>query len=287
MERISPAKVNLFLRVGPRRDDGYHSLVSWFVSTALRDTLTFRAAAGEAVVLSCDLPELAVDQSNLVLKAANVLREAAGVRYGAVIHLAKRIPMGAGLGGGSSNAAATLLGLNELWRCNLPQSVLSGLAARLGSDVPFFLNLPSAVCRGRGEVISPFRSPRCNWSVLVLPPISMPTPQVYRQFDAMNKGTDLESLLPMEHLAELGSDDLLPQLANDLETPAFALCPELGELRAAVEAHISRPVRMSGSGASLFTLFDDQADAADSACAVTKRFGMPAHAVRLGAESVV
>ncbi len=286
MQRISPAKVNLFLRVGPRRGDGYHSLVSWFASTGLHDTLAFEPADDGRLVLTCDQPQLAVDQSNLIIKAANILREAAGSREGAMIRLQKRIPMGAGLGGGSSNAATTLLGLSELWRCNLTHEVLCGLAARLGSDVPFFLNLPSAICRGRGELITAFPSPRCQWIVLVLPPISMPTPQVYRQLDLMNKGTDLDSLPPMEHLADLGADGLLPQLVNDLELAAFALRPDLGKLREAVEAHIGRPVRMSGSGASLFSLFDVEADAVDAACAVTEWFAMPAHAVRLGAESM-
>ena len=287
MQRISPAKVNLFLRVGPIRQDAYHGLVSWFVSTALHDTLAFEPAVDGPVVLTCDLPHLAVDQSNLILKAADLLRHAAGSPKGATIHLEKRIPMGAGLGGGSSNAATTLLALNDLWQCNLPQLTLCDLAARLGSDVPFFLNLPSAICRGRGEIIREFPSPRCSWIVLILPPISMPTPQVYRQFDVMQKGTDLASLPPMEHLASLSASELLPQLANDLEAPAFALRPDLGELRAAIETHLARPVRMSGSGASLFTLFDAQADAADAARAITSHFAIPAHAVRLGSQSAI
>ena len=284
MQRISPAKVNLFLRVGPQRQDGYHALVSWFVSTALHDTLTFEPAVDGRVVLTCDLPHLAVDQTNLIIKAADLLRHATRSPKGATIHLEKRIPMGAGLGGGSSNAATTLLALNDLWQCNLPHLTLCDLAARLGSDVPFFLNLPSAICRGRGEIISEFPSPRCGWIVLILPPISMPTPQVYRQFDVMKKGTDLASLPPMDHLASLSSSELLPQLANELEAPAFAIRPDLGALRASVETHVARPVRMSGSGASLFTLFDTQTAAADAARAVTTRFAIPAHAVRLGCQ---
>ena len=286
MQRLSPAKVNLFLRIGPQRDDGYHTLVSWFVSTGLHDTLAFEPAVDARLILTCDLPQLAVDQSNLIIKAAELLRHATGSRQGAMIHLEKRIPMGAGLGGGSSNAATTLLALHDLWQCNLPHLTLCDLAARLGSDVPFFLNLPSAICRGRGEVISEFPSPRCRWIVLVLPLISMPTPQVYRQFDAMKKGSDLASLPPMDHLAALSSSELLSQLANDLEIPAFAIRPDLGELRAAVETHLARPVRMSGSGASLFTLFDAQADAADAAAAITTRLAIPAHAVSLGSQSV-
>lgn len=286
MQRISPAKVNLFLRVGPRRDDGYHSLVSWFVSTGLHDTLTFEPAGEGTVSLTCNLSDLAVDQSNLIIKAATLLRDATGSRQGATIRLTKRIPMGAGLGGGSSNAATTLLGLNDLWQGNLPHAALCHLAARLGSDVPFFLNLPSAICRGRGEIISAFPSPRCGWIVPILPPISMPTPQVYWQFDTMEKGTCLNSLPPIDHFASLSAIELLPQLINDLEAPAFALRPDLAELREAIETHLGRPIRMSGSGASLFTLFDAQTDAEDAARALTKHFAIPAHAVPLGSKSV-
>lgn len=282
MQRISPAKVNLFLRVGPRRADGYHDLVSWFAMTGLHDVLDFVPSADPRLSLTCNLPGLAVDQSNLIIKAATLLREAAGGAAGATIELAKRIPMGAGLGGGSSNAAVTLLALNELWQCSLPVEQLSALAARLGSDVPFFLGSPSAICRGRGEIIEAFGAPAARWIVVILPPIAMPTPQVYRRFDELGLGTHLSSLGEFGRLASLPARELLPELVNDLETPAFAIRPDLGELRSAIEAAVGRPVRMSGSGASLFTVFDEQAEATAAAAAIASRFGMPAHAVSLG-----
>ncbi|HXE52981.1 MAG TPA: 4-(cytidine 5'-diphospho)-2-C-methyl-D-erythritol kinase [Tepidisphaeraceae bacterium] len=320
MRLLAPAKINLHLRVGPRRADGFHSLLSWMTTVGLFDSLTLeqqaandprsplRTGAGEGsvveragsgntapIALSCDLPGLPCDERNLVVRIAQAWREEAArsvssappapdvygdspgrtgaraaegpVRVGGVrATLEKRIPVGAGLGGGSSDAARTLLGLNRLWRMDRAADDLSAFAARFGSDLSFFFYGPSSVCRGRGEIVTPIARPAVGWVVLVLPRLAMPTANVYRRFDEMGLGRDedLERAPDWNSWASMKSEELLSRLVNDLEPPAFDLAPQLGHLRRRVEEIVKRPVRMSGSGSSLLTLFDEQNDA-DSA----------------------
>lgn len=312
MRLLAPAKINLHLRVGPRRADGFHPLLSWFVTVGLFDTLVLQAAASEArgeapwpiragdsrdgadagaageIALDCDLPGLPCDERNLVVKIARAFQDAArshssalradrsqpAARHGAPRHvggfratLHKRIPIGAGLGGGSSDAARTLMGLNRLWRTGWSPDQLSAFAARFGSDLPFFLHGPNSVCRGRGEIVSPLPRLQSRWAVLVLPALAMPTADVYRRFDAMGFGReyDIADQPDWQSWATLRSEDLLPRLVNDLEPPAFDLAPNLGRLRARIEEKLGRAVRMSGSGSSLFTLFDSEPAARDAA----------------------
>jgi 4-diphosphocytidyl-2-C-methyl-D-erythritol kinase len=275
MRVLTPAKVNLHLRVGPRRDDGFHPLLTWMVTVGLFDKFRFERVRGDrGVVLRCDQDGLDVGESNLVVRAARALAgEAAsgalpsGLRRevdGVSIALEKEIPIGAGLGGGSSDAACTLLSLNRLWTLQLPVNRLSELAAGLGSDVPFFLYPPSAVCRGRGEAIQPLPCPgKVRGILLILPrAMHMPTPAVYRRFDEMGLGTDLQtSEQPFQSWVTLDPLSLLQQLVNDLEPPAFSIRPELGRMRADAEQTLARPVRMSGSGSSLFTLYASPSEA--------------------------
>lgn len=202
----------------------------------------------------------------------------------AVVALEKRVPFGAGLGGGSSDAASAMLALNRLWRGGLDAAALAALGARVGSDVPFFFFGPSSVCTGRGEVVRPVAAPRvARWALLVLPEIAMPTPAVYRRFDEMKLGdaVDLRDEPDWAAWADLESNKLLPLLVNDLEGPSFALRPELGELRREIELRLGRPVRMSGSGSSLFTLFDHANEAEVAARQVGRQLGVRALAVEV------
>jgi 4-diphosphocytidyl-2C-methyl-D-erythritol kinase len=231
--------------------------------------------------LSCDDPGLPTDGSNLVVKAATAMADALQSHVSRVgegrtdriepvsAFLAKRIPSGAGLGGGSSDAAATLIGLNALWKLDWPASRLSEIAARIGSDVPFFLCGASSVCTGRGEVVRAAPAPDMKWATLVLPKIDMPTPAVYRRFDEMNLGREesVHGQVDWPAWSKLAAAELMPLLVNDLEPAAFSLRPELGELRSKLQRELSHIVRMSGSGSSLFTLCDD----ADSAASLAKR----------------
>lgn len=290
MEYLAPAKINLHLRVGPRRNDGFHSLFSWMVTTGLFDTLrltTETPADGTSAgwAMSCNRKDLPTDGSNLVLRAAMALRQAAidqGVDPSQLpmghIQLRKRIPVGAGLGGGSSNAAFTLMALNRRWKLDWPVDQLNVIAATLGSDLSFFFHQPSAQCTGRGEVVTPLPSPRARGVLLVLPTLSMPTPPVYREFDRLGLGRDEDLLAPADLASwmNLPADQLMPRLVNDLEQPAFSIKPELGQLQNDLEQSLGRIVRMSGSGSSLFSLFDslEQTRAAAGSLSPDKRFSV-------------
>ncbi len=289
MRLLSPAKVNLHLRVGPVRSDGFHPLVSWMVTVGLFDILDFSLdAAGRVTLVSSD-PTLPVDDRNLIVRAARLLQthamtpmtnapqgdvagerrrrawEESGGPPGVHVRVAKAIPTGGGLGGGSSNAAATLLGLNALWNLSFDQQQLTAMAAQLGSDVPFFLSGASSVCQGRGEIVRPIDPPAvCKWVLLMLPEISMPTQAVYQRFDTMHDSASAsgwDEAVDWSQWRTLVAEELLRVLRNDLEPPAFDRVPELGVLRESAEQIAARPVRMSGSGSTLFTLFDTKSDA--------------------------
>jgi 4-diphosphocytidyl-2-C-methyl-D-erythritol kinase len=297
----SPAKINLSLRVGPVQDDGFHPLVSWMATVGLFDTLAFRlsppTSAGDSgssgpVVCTCSDPSIPTDERNLVVRAALALRRQAlldaaspdKVRAGVEIRLDKVVPHGGGLGGGSSDAATTLVALNQLWHLGWPKERLATVAASVGSDVSFFLNAPGALCRGRGEIVQPAPAPAVGWAVLILPGLPMPTPAVYKQFDRMRLGADLSAVPDISRIpswATLDAKHLLPELVNDLEAPAFAIEPKLGDLRSAVERTAGRVVRMSGSGSTLFTLADERAEAERLAETAASHLSVRAVAVEL------
>ncbi|MEA2710610.1 MAG: 4-diphosphocytidyl-2-C-methyl-D-erythritol kinase [Phycisphaerales bacterium] len=290
----APAKINLHLRVGPPRPaDGFHPLLTWMVTAGLFDTLTFvrharradddDAAGGMIFALSCSDPALPTDSAgNLVARVATGLADTLSrVGEGSTARAAtramesgrvsaflnKRIPPGAGLAGGSSDAVATLLALNRIWRLGWSREQLSAFAARFGSDLSFFFaETGSAICTGRGEIVRAIRPPDTGrWAVLVLPKFGIATPAVYRRFDEMRLGDERTIAEEPDWLAwsKLSAADLMPRLINDLEPPAFSLRPELGELRAALEKKLNRVFRMSGSGSSLFSLTDSFAEASE------------------------
>lgn len=297
MRLLAPAKINLHLRVGKRRDDGFHSLVSWFVTIGLFDNLVLQKRAlpersrsgadiAEPMLLECDLPGLPCDGRNLVVKVANGLAEelaSEGDLAPIRAVLKKRIPMGAGLGGGSSDAARAILGLNQLWGVNRAADLLSSFAARFGSDLPFFLHGPSSICCGRGEIVQPIGKPAPRWAVLILPEIAMPTVAVYRSFDELGLGSeqDLRDEPDWKQWTGLDSAELLPRLVNDLEPAAFAVSSALGELRDQCQRALGRIVRMSGSGSSLFSLFDEAVEAKDVSAWLTRTMDQRASAVEI------
>jgi 4-diphosphocytidyl-2-C-methyl-D-erythritol kinase len=256
MRIISPAKINLHLRIGPPGTDGFHPLLSWMCTVGLHDTIEMENSREPGVRLRCDRAHVPVDGSNLIVRAAEALRNP---QMGADISLQKRIPIGGGLGGGSSNAAFALVGLNKLWRLDRSTDQLAEIGARLGSDIVFFLHGPSSVCEGRGERVTELQPPRPKVAVLIFPKLSMSTPKVYKRFDEMKLGSRcaVEEHPDWHAWQRLPARDLLPLLENDLEAPAFSLCPALGELRQRLESQIGQIVRMSGSGSTLFTLADD------------------------------
>src|SRR2546428_1535277 len=184
MLTIAPAKINLSLEVLGRRPDGYHEIRSVMQTIYLRDELQFEAA--EALTLEVSGPH-AASEEDLVLKAARALAHAAGRRAGARITLRKRIPVGAGLGGGSSDAAATLRCLNELWVLRLGRKEIAGIAAEVGSDVPFFVYGGTALVEGMGEVVTPLPDTPDTWPLLIVPPMTLPE-KTRRMYWALNEG---------------------------------------------------------------------------------------------------
>jgi 4-diphosphocytidyl-2-C-methyl-D-erythritol kinase len=266
MRVLSPAKINLNLRIGPPGADGFHPLMSWFVTVGLFDTLGISPLNRPGISFWSDRSDVPIDRTNLIVRAGEAMLESIGdARLGAFIELKKTIPIGGGLGGGSSNGASAIRGLNQFWRLNWPLEKLAKIGAKIGSDVPFFFFGPSSICTGRGEFVQPIANPAPKFAILIFPNFGVSTAQVYRQFDQMKLGkiSDVEIQPDWSQWTQLSARQLLPLLVNDLEPPAFAICPELGKIRSDLETHLGRIVRMSGSGSTLFTLADDLADAAE------------------------
>ena len=199
------------------------------------------------------------------------------------VALQKRIPVGAGLGGGSSDGASILVALNRLWNLHWPRQRLMEMAKSIGSDVPFFLNGPIAIVRGRGEEVEKTERPAGKWVPIIFWPRPMLTALVYRKFDELRLGkeTNLTPEPPWSQWVKLKSQELLPLLMNDLEPAAFAIDPQLGLARKELESLLSRPVRMSGSGSSLFSLYDQKQEAEASARLVMQRHGLQVLTVEL------
>jgi len=255
----APAKVNLFLELLGKRPDGFHELATLMVGLSLRDTLSFADRADGEVTLAIDRPDLSAGPDNLIVKAANLLRSQTGVRRGATIRLAKRIPMAAGLAGGSTDAAATLIGLNNLWNAGLSKDDLARLAAELGSDVAFFLSLPAAWCTGRGEIVEALPAPRAFDLVLVFPPFGCNTGGVYRNTVLPNvpeTGGAVRQAFAAGDVAMLSR-----ALHNRLEAAAEVVAPPLRVLKEAIARVAPLGCRMSGSGSTLFALTHDAAEA--------------------------
>ncbi len=261
IRRTAHAKLNFTLAILGRRADGFHELESWVVPIAWSDDLHFESADEFSLVVeSSDIGPLAGDETNLVHRAAHALASAAGRSPGAHIRLTKNIPIGGGLGGGSSDAAATLSALNELWNLKWPVERLFALGAAVGSDVPFFLEQGQAILRGRGDVLSRIDGWQ-GWAAVVVPPFGVSTAEVYR-CHARRAARALEPAAPRARTpwiaGPMHADQLLQQLFNDLEAAAFEFEPRLSELHARLSHRGGRPVRMTGSGSCLFTLFDDE-----------------------------
>lgn len=250
------AKINLNLLVGPRRPDGFHSLDSAVAKVTLYDEIDIHPRTDGRFVLSCDAADCGPVEKNLALRAATLLAEGRKVG-GADLTLRKKIPAGRGLGGGSSDAAAVLAGLNALWGLDLPGAELGGLAARLGSDVPLFLGPASVRMSGRGEVLSAL--PVCPFhAVLVLPEFACATAEVYRAFDSLPAPAG--EPLPPEVFAEPPSR-WRAKLVNHLALAAERVAPALAALRKELQATLRIPVCLTGSGSAMFVLCDDETEA--------------------------
>jgi 4-diphosphocytidyl-2-C-methyl-D-erythritol kinase len=263
----SPAKLNLFLEVLGRRADGYHDLATLMVTVGLYDTVELREDASGGVRLTCDHPDLSTGPDNLVCRAIDLVRRRFGVGAGVDVRLAKRIPMQAGLAGGSSDAAATLAGLNRLWRLGLKAEELGRLGAELGSDVTFFFFGPAGWCTGRGEIVEPLRPGRPLDFVIACPEAGLSTAAVFRALRLPAESIDGTAV----RLAFQAGDVLAigRLLLNRLQEPAEQLCPAVAQWRRRLEELQPAGVLMSGSGSAVFALARDAADASRMARALS------------------
>ncbi|MFI5181831.1 MAG: 4-(cytidine 5'-diphospho)-2-C-methyl-D-erythritol kinase [Thermoanaerobaculia bacterium] len=253
------AKVNRSLVVFGRRPDGYHEIDTLFQTIDLSDEIRFEEDG--ALSLSVGGIDLVEGEANLVLRAAHALSAGAGVIRGARIHLSKRIPVGAGLGGGSADAAATLLGLNSLWRFETTADDLAAIGATVGSDIPFFLYGGRARGTGRGERIEPLPDAPDERLVLLFPGFGMATPEVYR---ALGAGPAPDPLPPRV------DSSAVPD-RNDLEAAAERLRPELASLRLALLAEGALSARLSGSGSTVYGVFRGDDEARRAAAAIGRK----------------
>ncbi|MHB9132233.1 MAG: 4-(cytidine 5'-diphospho)-2-C-methyl-D-erythritol kinase [Armatimonadota bacterium] len=257
----APAKINLTLRVLGKRADGYHELESVMQLLTLADTLDIEPA--DDLSFTCSDPELECE-NNLVLRAARLLHERCSRAPGAHIHLTKKIPAQAGLGGGSSDAATTLAALNEMWDIRVTPAELYAIAGQLGSDVPFFLDGPTAVVRGRGEEVIPIKNTTVCHVVVIKPSKGLSTPEVYANLHAHSiESSRTAELHPVTHamLQALGSGDaeaIARALANDLEGPALAMMPELFLLRERMVQLGCLGILLCGSGSAMFGICPDE-----------------------------
>ncbi|MFP3937280.1 MAG: 4-(cytidine 5'-diphospho)-2-C-methyl-D-erythritol kinase [Phycisphaerae bacterium] len=256
----APGKVNLNLLVGPPGADGYHPIDSIVAKVTLYDEVDLLPRRDGQISFSCEGADCGDEQRNLAVRAARMLAEATGCEKGADIRLGKHIPPAAGLGGGSSDAAAVLEGLDRLWELSLSAGELATIGSQLGSDVPLFLAGPSARITGRGEIVRPAEV----WpflAVLYLPPVECSTAKVYAEFDRYQPPEDEQ--VDAKLLQRQPPSRWRAALVNHLAASARRVSPTLAELHERFASAAGRQVHMTGSGSGAFVLCDDEAESAD------------------------
>ncbi|HTD65693.1 MAG TPA: 4-(cytidine 5'-diphospho)-2-C-methyl-D-erythritol kinase [Candidatus Limnocylindria bacterium] len=277
LTKPSPCKVNLLLNILGKRADGFHELETVMQPINLCDELTFEPTSG-GIELSCSEPSLPTDASNLVHRAASAFFEKSGISGGAKIHLEKRIPMAAGLGGGSGNAATTLLALNELFDHAVGTETLHEIAASLGSDIPFFLQSQPALARGRGEKIeslAPFRALDGCAFLLVHPSFGIATAWAYKELARFPNALNGVPGRTAKLISLLNSGDLRKasrEFYNSLEAPALEKYPWLAVLQDFLREN-GTAAMMSGSGSTTFAITNDLCGAQELEDRVKEKFG--------------
>ena len=271
-ERKAHAKVNLFLEVLGERPDGYHEIETVMVKVALADELSFRPRADGEVTIRCEGLDLPAED-NLAVRAARLLKERAGGTLGLDIELRKNVPAAAGLGGGSSDAAAELEAADELWGLGMGARELARVGAEVGSDVPFFLLADAGVCTGRGEKVEPVVVKASPAVVIAHPGAKLSTEEVYANVSRKDlTGPRKSPSLVVRELGSGGTEGLGTVLFNRLEAAAARLCPEVRALKARLVELGAAGAVMSGSGSAVAGLFSDN-DAALEAVSDLKSTG--------------
>ncbi len=256
----SHAKINIVLKIKGKYPDGYHRLETILQRISLKDTITLKQVE-KGIRVTSDSEEIPLDGDNLAFRAADKVIRKTGIDKGVAIHIEKKIPLGAGLGGGSSNAATVLKGLNHMWGLNIEKEVLSSMARELGADVPFFLYENCAFGFGRGDFLEPINSSCELWAVLVYPEIFVSTAWVYGNYS--NKLTNKESCITILRgfLKENKREEVAANLVNDLESVVFPAFSKVEELKQGLLDEGAAGALMSGSGSTVFGLFYDRSSA--------------------------
>lgn len=252
------AKINLGLRIIGTLPDGYHAIHSLFLPIYdLFDTLTFENHATDIIFISNDELNIPMEQ-NLIVKAAHLMRKHFGIQKGAIIHLDKVIPSGAGLGGGSSDAAATFRGLTKLWEITTDIPTLSELGLSLGSDIPFFFHDSPAIVEGKGEIITPISCDLYAWLLFIFPGLHINTGWAYSQ---IQEYSDYETI-DLKSAIQNGSINLQSEeLVNDFEKPIHAIHPILNDIKRQLISSGAIVSLMSGSGSTMYGIFSEESTA--------------------------
>ncbi|HHT9160162.1 MAG TPA: 4-(cytidine 5'-diphospho)-2-C-methyl-D-erythritol kinase [Candidatus Brocadiaceae bacterium] len=255
----APAKINLFLEILGKRQDGYHEIETVMQEVSLFDYI-YMENYDKNVVFTCSNPKLSAGEDNLVVKAVRLLQNESKTYRGVKIHLDKRIPIGAGLGGGSSDAVATLVGLNKLWRIGYDEKQLMSLAGKLGSDTPFFVVGNTAICKGRGEIVTPYPINVSYNYIIIYPRFEVNTAMVYKNFkNSLTKNLKDVNFFMREFIS--GNPNKLGAfLHNRLEDVVFKLYPDLEKIKKALSKFNFCGVLLSGSGSALYGLCKEEMD---------------------------
>ena len=263
------AKINIGLNVLGKRSDGYHDLETVFHEIDCFDEIGLER--NEKLAMTADSILVPIDGSNLCLKAATLLQHEKHVRQGVMIHLKKNIPIGAGLGGGSSDAAAVLCGLNQFWELRLSNNQLRALATQLGADVPFFIDGGTAYATGRGEIIEPFSLPIPFWIAVVTPPVHISTAWAYNHLAPKRngKGSGLQAKLAKQIS---NPQKLTSAIQNDFESLVFQTYPELNRIKEKLNESGAVFSLMSGSGSSIYGFFEGEKTAIDALSSFPKNY---------------
>jgi 4-diphosphocytidyl-2-C-methyl-D-erythritol kinase len=256
MHWIAPAKINLFLRVIRRRADGYHDIFSLMQKINLYDELIF-SPLPKGIILNCPGSDLPTDEDNLVIRAARAIFDYCDCQSGMEITLHKKIPMTAGLGGGSSDAATTLMALNKICSLGLKKNELVKLGAKIGADVPFFIFGNEALASGIGDKLKHLRNLPRIYLLLIKPPFELSTKMVYKNLNLrLTMGKNNYSIPPILDLS-----DIVQLLRNDLESVSLEMHTELSDLKKMLLRHGALGALMSGSGPTVFGLFRNEKEA--------------------------
>lgn len=258
----APAKINLMLDVLHKRSDGYHEVEMIMTMVDLADRLTITGLPGDTIRITSQAGYIPLDEKNLAYQAAKKIKDRYGVHQGVHIHIDKKIPVAAGLAGGSSDAAAALRGLNRLWNLNIPHNEMMEIGASIGSDVPFCITGGTALATGRGEVLTPLPSPPDCWVILAKPPINVSTAGIYGRLQADRIQHHPSASAMRTAIEEKSFETICSELGNVLEDVTLSHHPEVQQLKQAMMQLGADGVLMSGSGPTVFGLVSKESKVA-------------------------